>query len=328
MKKDCWVFIETDDQNNPRNGSVELLSPGREIADKQGGALVAVILASEPEKTVSEIKNLNVDKILSVKGEEYTPYRTEPYARILVDLLKEEEPEALLISATNNGRDLAPRISSRLKTGLTADCIEIGYDEEKGNVLWTRPAFGGNLMAQIICPDSRPQIGTVRPGVFERPEVSAKEAEVVAVDRHVAEEDIRTKVVEIINKAADSEADITAAKIIVAGGRGLGKAEGFTLLKELADCIGGVVAASRPPVDEGWIASSSQVGQTGKNVRPKLYIACGISGAVQHQVGMNSSETIIAINKDPDAPIFDIADVGIVGDLYEVIPQLIKELKK
>ena len=249
-----------------------------------------------------------------------------------------------MIGATPNGRDLGPRFSSRLKTGLTADCTSLDIDEETGNVAdctsldideetgnvaWTRPAFGGNLMATIMCPDHRPQCGTVRPGVFKKPEAGENKAEIIKEDYHVAPEDIRTCILETIEDAAGEMVDLEGADVIVSGGRGMGGPEGFnTTLKPLADLLGGVVGASRAAVDSGWIAHAHQVGQTGKTVGPKLYIACGISGAIQHVAGMSSSDCIVAINKDEDANIFNIADYGVVGDLYEVVPALTAEIKK
>jgi electron transfer flavoprotein alpha subunit len=233
-----------------------------------------------------------------------------------------------MIGATNNGRDMGPRFSSRVGTGLTADCTSLDIDEETGNVAWTRPAFGGNLMATIMCPDHRPQCGTVRPGVFKKPEAGENKAEVIKEDFHVAPEEIRTTLLEVIKEAGGEIVDLEGADVIVAGGRGVGGPEGFAPIKELADLLGGVVGASRAAVDSGWIAHSHQVGQTGKTVGPKVYIACGISGAIQHVAGMSSSDCIIAINKDEDASIFNIADYGIVGDLFEVVPALTAEIKK
>ena len=233
-----------------------------------------------------------------------------------------------MIGATPNGRDLGPRFSSRLRTGLTADCTSLDIDEETGNVAWTRPAFGGNLMATIMCPDHRPQCGTVRPGVFKKPAEGENKAEVIKEEFHVAPEDIRTTLIEVVKEAAGELVDLEGADIIVAGGRGVGGPEGFAPLKELADLLGGVVGASRAAVDSGWIPHAHQVGQTGKTVGPKIYVAAGISGAIQHVAGMSSSKYIIAINKDEDASIFNISDYGVVGDLFEVVPALTAEIKK
>ncbi len=234
-----------------------------------------------------------------------------------------------MIGATNVGRDMGPRLSCRLKTGLTADCTAVDYDEETGNIAWTRPTFGGNLLAVIMCPAHRPQIGTVRPGVFKKGERKPEnQPEIIREAISVKPERIRTRLVEVLKEAGAGSVNLENAEIIVSGGRGIGGPKGFELLQELADLLGGEVGASRAAVDSDWIGHVHQVGQTGKTVGPKLYIACGISGAIQHVAGMSGSDTIVAINKDPDAPIFNIADYGIVGDLYTVIPALIREIKE
>ena len=234
-----------------------------------------------------------------------------------------------MIGATNVGRDMGPRLSCRLKTGLTADCTAVDYDEETGNIAWTRPTFGGNLLAVIMCPAHRPQIGTVRPGVFKKGERKPEnQPEIIREAISVKPERIRTRLVEVLKEAGAGSVNLENAEIIVSGGRGIGGSKGFELLQELADLLGGEVGASRAAVDSDWIGHVHQVGQTGKTVGPKLYIACGISGAIQHVAGMSGSDTIVAINKDPDAPIFNIADYGIVGDLYTVIPALIREIKE
>ena len=234
-----------------------------------------------------------------------------------------------MIGATNVGRDMGPRLSCRLKTGLTADCTAVDYDEETGNIAWTRPTFGGNLLAVIMCPAHRPQIGTVRPGVFKKGERKPEnQPEIIREAISVKPERIRTRLVEILAEAGAGSVNLENAEIIVSGGRGVGGPKGFELIKELADLLGGEVGASRAAVDSDWIGHVHQVGQTGKTVGPRLYIACGISGAIQHVAGMSGSDIIVAINKDPDAPIFNIADYGIVGDLFTVIPALIREIKE
>ena len=268
------------------------------------------------------------DKVIVVDGPEYATYTTDAYAIALCTLVEKYGPTSMLIGATNNGRDLGPRVSCRLKTGLTADCTGLDVDAESGNVAWTRPAFGGNLMATILCPDHRPQIGTVRPGVFKKGEAGEAKAEIIKEDIHVDAADIRTQILELIKEEGGETVDLEGAEIIVSGGRGVGGPEGYAPIKELADLLGGVVGASRAAVDAGWIAHAHQVGQTGKTVGPKLYIACGISGAIQHVAGMSGADCIVAINKDPDAPIFDIADYGVVGNLFEVLPVMIDEIKK
>lgn len=326
--KDLWVFVETNEDGTAKNVGIELLTPGKMMAGKQGGALVAVVIGSGVDEAVKAANEHGADKIIVVDGPEYKHYTTDAYAIALCTLVEKYGPTSMLIGATNNGRDLGPRVSCRLHTGLTADCTALDIDEETGNVAWTRPAFGGNLMATIICPNHRPQIGTVRPGVFKKGDVTAAGAEVIKEDIHVADDQIRTQVIELIKEMGGENVDLEGAEIIVSGGRGVGGPEGFDTIKALADTLGATVGASRAAVDAGWIAHAHQVGQTGKTVGPKLYIACGISGAIQHLAGMSSSDCIVAINKDPDAPIFDVADYGVVGNLFEVLPVLVDEIKK
>ena len=326
--KDLWVFVETNEDGTAKNVGIELLTPGHDMAVKQGGALVAVVIGSGVDAAVQAASEHGADKVIVVDGPEYATYTTDAYAIALCTLVEKYGPTSMLIGATNNGRDLGPRVSCRLKTGLTADCTGLDVDAESGNVAWTRPAFGGNLMATILCPDHRPQIGTVRPGVFKKGEAGEAKAEITKEDIHVDAADIRTQILELIKEEGGETVDLEGAEIIVSGGRGVGGPEGYAPIKELADLLGGVVGASRAAVDAGWIAHAHQVGQTGKTVGPKLYIACGISGAIQHVAGMSGADCIVAINKDPDAPIFDIADYGVVGNLFEVLPVMIDEIKK
>ena len=326
--KDLWVFVETNEDGTAKNVGIELLTPGKMMAGKQGGALVAVVIGSNVDAAVQAASEHGADKVIVVDGPEYAHYSTDAYAIALCTLVEKYGPTSMLIGATNNGRDLGPRVSCRLKTGLTADCTGLDIDEESGNVAWTRPAFGGNLMATILCPDHRPQIGTVRPGVFKKSDAVAAAAEIIKEDIHVDAADIRTQVLELIKEAEGENVDLEGAEIIVSGGRGVGGPEGFEPIKALADVLGATVGASRAAVDAGWIAHAHQVGQTGKTVGPKLYIACGISGAIQHLAGMSGSDCIVAINKDPEAPIFDVADYGVVGNLFEVLPVLTEEIKK
>ena len=326
--KDLWVFVETNEDGTAKNVGIELLTPGHDMAVKQGGALVAVVIGSGVDAAVQAASEHGADKVIVVDGPEYATYTTDAYAIALCTLVEKYGPTCMLIGATNNGRDLGPRVSCRLKTGLTADCTGLDVDAEGGNVAWTRPAFGGNLMATILCPDHRPQIGTVRPGVFKKGEAGEAKAEIIKEDIHVDAADIRTQILELIKEEGGETVDLEGAEIIVSGGRGVGGPEGYAPIKELADLLGGVVGASRAAVDAGWIAHAHQVGQTGKTVGPKLYIACGISGAIQHVAGMSGADCIVAINKDPDAPIFDIADYGVVGNLFEVLPVMIDEIKK
>ena len=325
--KDLWVLIETNEDGTAKNVGLELLNPGKMMAGKQGGALVAVVIGNNVASAVEAAGTYGAEKIIVVEGEEYAHYSTDAYAIALTALVEKYGPTSVLIGATNNGRDLGPRVACRLKTGLTADCTALDIDPESGNVAWTRPAFGGNLMATILCPDHRPQMGTVRPGVFKKAAAVEFAGEVIREDINVAAEQIRTQVLEVIAEVGEN-VDLEGAEIIVTGGRGVGGPEGFETIKLLADALGATVGASRAAVDSGWISHAHQVGQTGKTVGPKLYIACGVSGAIQHVAGMSGSEVIVAINKDPDAPIFDIADYGLVGNLFEVLPVLAAEIKK
>lgn len=326
--KDLWVFIETNEDGSAKKVGLELLNPGKDMAAKQGGNLVAVVIGSHTEEAVKAAAARGAEKVIVVDGEEFKNYTTDAYAIAITTLVEKYGPTSMLIGATNNGRDLGPRLACRLKTGLTADCTNLDIDEETGNVAWTRPAFGGNLMATIMCPENRPQMGTVRPGVFKMADATDNEVEVIREDIHVAAEEIRTQIVELIKEMDADTVDLEGAQIIVSGGRGVKGPEGFAPIKALAEVLGATVGASRAAVDSGWISHAHQVGQTGKTVGPKLYIACGISGAIQHIAGMSSSDVIVAINKDPDAPIFGVADYGIVGDLFEVLPVLTEEIKK
>ena len=320
-----WVFAE---QRNGEllNVSIELLGEGRKIADKLGVELTALLLGKDVDDLAESLVKYGADNVLYADSELLEVYTTDGYTKVICDLIKERKPEILLIGATNIGRDLGPRISSRIHTGLTADCTRLEVDLENRRLMQTRPAFGGNLMATIICPNHRPQMSTVRPGVMEKAKYDEnRTGNIEKFTPDLKEEDIRAKVVEVV-KAKKAAVKLEEANIIVSGGRGLGDAKGFKLVEELAEKLGGVVGASRATVDAGWIDQDHQVGQTGKTVRPTVYIACGISGAIQHLAGMQDSDIIIAINKDKDAPIFKVADYGIVGDVYEVLPELIEGL--
>ena len=325
--RNVWVFIEVV-RGKIKGVSLELLGQGRKMADDLGEKLVAIIPGNEIEDFAKMAIHYGADEAIVVDQKELKDYSTDGYTKAMCTLIKKYNPAVLLIGATNNGRDLGPRVSSRMQTGLTADCTELGVDSETRLVKWTRPAFGGNLMATILCPDHRPQIGTVRPGVFKKPEEdTGRKGEIIHETVEFGPDEIRTRIVEVITEAGGADVNLEEAEIVVSGGRGVGGPEGFEVLKELADEIGAQIGASRAAVDSGWISSLHQVGQTGKSVGPKIYIACGISGAIQHVAGMSSSDVIIAINKDPDAPIFNIADYGIVGDLFEIIPELTKRIR-
>lgn len=325
--KGVWIFAEQR-EGKILNVSLELLGEGRKIADKLKVELTAVLLGDKLDSLSKELVEHGADNVLAVEDKFLSVYTTEVYTRVITELINEKKPEIVLIGATTIGRDLAPRLAGRVKTGLTADCTSLDVDEENFNLLMTRPAFGGNIMATIVCTKHRPQMSTVRPGVMLKAKFNPnKTGQVEKVSFKLEEQDSNTQVIDIIKKAKQ-QVSLEAAEVIVSGGRGLGNKEGFELLKKLADVLGGEVGSSRGSVDAGWIEQTHQVGQTGKTVRPTIYIACGISGAIQHLAGMNSSDCIIAINKDKDAPIFNVAHYGIVGDLYEVVPNLIKSLEK
>ena len=326
LYKGVWVFAEQRG-GKLMDTALELLGEGRKLADKLGTELTAVALGYNLEGLDGELIAYGADRVIVAEHEALENYTTDGYTKILAELVNSKKPEIILVGATNIGRDLAPRVSARVNTGLTADCTKLEIDESERMLLQTRPAFGGNIMATIITPKHRPQMATVRPGVMKMlvPD-KTRRGEVEKIKVSLSEKDIRVKVLEIV-KSIKHAVNLLEAEVIVSGGRGLGNPEGFKLMTELADVLGGVVGCSRAAVDNGWISHDHQVGQTGKTVRPKLYIACGISGAIQHLAGMQSSECIVAINKNPEAPIFAVADYGIVGDIYKVIPLMIEEIK-
>ncbi|MBW2984214.1 electron transfer flavoprotein subunit alpha [Candidatus Woesearchaeota archaeon] len=323
---EVWVFAEQRNKKIARV-ALELLGKARELAESLSVKVGAVLLCAQDEGLSKQLIACGADKVYLAEDPKLGYYKTDLYTKIISDAIKENKPQVMIYGATHIGRDLAPRIAQRLTTGLTADCTGLNIDED-GLLLQTRPAFGGNIMAQIKCKTHRPQMSTARPGIFKMlQEDKGRKGEIIKIKADIKAEDSLTKVIKVI-KEAKHVANLEEAEIIVSGGRGLGDKSGFELIKQLAGLLGGEVGASRAVVDAGWIAQDHQVGQTGKTVRPKLYIACGISGAIQHRAGMQGSETIVAINKDKKAPIFGIADYGIVGDLHKVVPLLIEELKK
>jgi len=319
--KDVWVYIEHDG-DTMKSVSAEIMGQGRILADKLGEKLVGVVIGSNLGSVIEKVKSYGADTVIAVEDKNQSRYNTAGYAAAMESVIRKYKPSVLLIGATNNGRDLGPRISCRLGTGLTADCTDLDIDAEQNIVAWTRPAFGGNIMATILCPNHRPQIGTVRPRVFKCPQpIENHTANVIYEPMPEVDKAISTTILSVA-KALTSDIKIEDADIIVSGGRGMKEAKNFAILEELAAEVGGCVGASRAAVDSGWMPQSRQVGQTGKTVSPKVYIACGISGAIQHLAGMSGSDIIIAINKDPGAPIFDVAHYCIVGDLFEVVPML------
>lgn len=325
--ENVWVYLEVAG-GKLKNVGLELLGEGRKLADAMGQKLAGVLIGDKVEALAKEAFAAGADQVYLVEARELAHYNTDGYAATIVDLINTYKPSVILLGATNDGRDLGPRIACRVGTGLTADCTGLGIDEATGLVAWTRPAFGGNIMATILCPEHRPQMGTVRPSVFKRPAPDySKTGEIIPVAGKIKAADIRTEFIEVV-RVCTASCNLEEAEIIVSGGRGLGKPENFCYVEELAAVLGGAVGASRAAVDAGWKPHMHQVGQTGKTVGPKIYFACGISGAIQHLAGMSSSDIIIAINKDPDAPIFKMADYGIVGDVTEVLPILTEEFKK
>lgn len=323
--KDIWVFIECFD-GEPKRVGFELLGEGRKLADEIGQKLCAVVIGDQVDEAVRQSALYGADRVYVVQGPEYRFYTADAYGKAMLTLCGKYMPNAILVGATINGRDLGSKLAVSLHTGLTADCTALFMEGE--NVVWERPAFGGNLYAQIICGESRPQMGTVRAGNFKRPAPNPdNRPEIIREEIRVHEDEIRTKVLDFV-KALESEGlKVEDADIVVSGGRGMKNAENFAILQELADVLGGAVGASRAAVDSGWMPQNRQVGQTGKTIAPTIYIACGISGAVQHLAGMSKSKIIVAINKDETAPIFEVAHYGIVGDLFEIVPALTKELK-
>ena len=333
--KGVYVFAQQVD-NELSGIAFELLGKANELAKDLNTEVTAVLVGYEVASLADELAAYGADKVIIVDDPELKEYRTEPYAHALASVINEYKPDIMLVGATAIGRDLAPRVSARVATGLTADCtvLEIGEfkargDKEprQGQLLMTRPAFGGNTIATIACPNHRPQMATVRPGVMQAQEkVEGAKAEIINYNPGFTPNNKYVEILDIVKEVTDV-VDIMDAKILVSGGRGVGSAENFKILQGLADVIGGVISCSRAVVDNGWLPKDLQVGQTGKTVRPNVYFAIGISGAIQHAAGMEESDIIIAINKDETAPIFDIADYGIVGDLNKIVPALTEALK-
>lgn len=319
--KDIWVFIELNDNNTPKNVGLELLNPGKKLANELDGNLVAVIIGDNVALAKKEASRYGADKIIVIEGAEYATYSTDAFTAAFAYLINKYNPSTVMIGATINGRDLAPRVACRVQTGLTADCTELDIDEASGKIAWTRPALGGNLMATILCADHVPQMGTVRPGVFKKIAPINEEAHLIEENFSFDQAAIRTKILETITSSGE-EVDLEGAEFIVAAGRGVATQDGFDKIANFAKNIGATLGATRGAVEQGWVSHAHQIGQTGKNIGPKVYIAFGISGAIQHIAGISGSDKIIAINKDPKAPIFDLADISVVGDLFEILPVL------
>ncbi len=334
--KGVYVFAQQVD--NKLNGiAIELVCEAKRLAAKLDTFVAAIVIGSGIKGLADELGAYGADKVIIIDDPELKEYRTEPYTHALASAINEYKPDILLVGATAIGRDLAPRVAARIHTGLTADCTQLeindfpivarpGVEQKHNQLLMTRPAFGGNTIATIACPDFRPQMATVRPGVMQRSEKTDNKAEVIEFNPGFTPDHNYVEILEIV-KELNKVADIMDAKILVSGGRGVGSAENFKILEDLAEALGGQVSCSRAVVDSGWKPKDLQVGQTGKTVRPQVYFAIGISGAIQHLAGMEESDLIIAINKDETAPIFDVADYGIVGDLNKIVPKLTELIK-
>ena len=325
--KGVFVFVLQVD-GKITNVSYELIGKAKELAADLGTEVTAVLLGYNVDGLCKPLAEYGADRIIKIDDKLLETYMTEPYAHCMAETINKYKPEAVLVGATAIGRDVGPRISARVHTGLTADCTGLAVDPESKNLQMTRPAFGGNIMATIVCPEHRPQMATVRPGVMKK--LPREEGRTCPVEEFVPADlaqHINVEILEVVKTAA-AKMDIQDAKILVSGGRGMCSAENFHLLQELADVLGGTVSCSRAAVDAGWAEKDMQVGQTGKTVRPNLYIACGISGAIQHLAGMEDSDVIVAINKDETAPIFEVADYGIVGDALQIVPLLTEALKR
>jgi electron transfer flavoprotein alpha subunit/NAD-dependent dihydropyrimidine dehydrogenase PreA subunit len=324
-RKGVWVFAEQREGKLARV-SLELLGKAQALAGHLREEVSALLLGSQVSDMTDTLIKHGAEKVFLVEHSALRDYRTIAYTEVVEELVKRYKPNILLMGATHLGRDLAPRVSRRVGVGLTADCTELTIDPDEGILLQTRPAFGGNVMATIANRYSRPQMATVRPGVMEPQEKPENKGDVINQEVSLSEDRIGLKVLEVVREEKKG-VNLADAKVVVAGGRGVGEADGFRVVNELAEVLGGEVAGTRVAVEEGWIPADRQVGQTGQSVRPELYIACGISGAIQHRAGMMNSRYIIAINEDPRAPIFQVADWGIVGDLYDVVPEMIRQLK-
>ena len=336
--KGVFVFAQQVD-NVISNIAYELIGKGKELAKDLGVEVTAVLVGSDVKGLADQLAEYGADKVIVVDDPELKEYRTEPYTHAIASVIKEFKPEIFLIGATAIGRDLGPRVCARIHTGLTADCTKLdigdfpmnpvpGRETKHNQLLMTRPAFGGNTIATIACPDFRPQMATVRPGVMQKaPKEAGKKAVVTEFNPGFTKNNKYVDILEVV-KAVSNTVDIIDAKIIVSGGRGVGSPENFKILDDLAEAIGGTVSCSRAVVDAGWKPKDLQVGQTGKTVRPNVYFAIGISGAIQHLAGMEESDIIVAINKDESAPIFDVADYGVVGDLNKIVPMLTEKIKE
>ncbi len=323
-----WVVGEVTSEGTMAMVTAELIGEGGRLAAEIDTDLSVVLMGDDIRHTAEQAAGYGADRVFVVDHPALARYRTEPFTRVMADLIEEHKPEIVLAGATSMGRDLAARLAARLKVGMTADCIELRIDPETRMLEQTRPAFGGNLLATILCEQTRPQMASVRPNTMGLPSFDeSREAEVIEVPVEIEEGSITTKILEVVRDESRSARKLVEADIIVGGGRGFADKQQLSLLDELAEQLGAAVGFSRALVDQGWVSSTQQIGQSGKIVHPKLYIACGISGAIQHVAGITGSDCIVAINKDPDAPIFEVAHYGVVGDVAQVLPAMTEAIK-
>lgn len=324
--KNIWVYIESADGSAKKIG-LEILTPAKELAAKTGEKVVAIAIGGNVEGVAKEAIASGADEAIVVESAEYANYGTDAYTYAITSLVEKYKPSAILFGATQDGRDFAPRAAAKLNTGCVADCIGLSLDEGK-NIVWTCPSYGGNIYTDLMVDEARPQMGTIRSSTFKKGEAdTSRSGEIVKETISFVNDTLKAKVVEAVKEISEA-VNLEEAEIIVAGGRGMGSEENFKLVRDFAELMGGVVGATRAPIEAGWISRAHQIGQSGKSVAPKLYIACGISGATQHVAGISGCDYIVAINKDEEASIFDIANVGIVGNVMDVIPAMMEEIKK
>jgi len=324
--KNVWVYVEHA-QGKIKNISLEVLNGGKDLAQQLGQKIIAVVIGKDAGEIAKQAASYGADEVILVEGEEYQEYNTDGYTNVLAKLITKYKPSVILLGSTNNAKDFAARAACRVKTGLIADCSNIEVDIQSKEITWVRPVFSGRALSKVVCK-TRPQIATVRQGVYDKAQVTdGGSVNITVEDIRTPAEEIKTKIIDFISSGVTG-VKLEDADVVVAVGGGVGKPENITIIQELADLLGGAVGSSRACVDSGWLPPNSQIGQSGKTVSPQLYIGCGISGAIQHLAGMTSSKCIVAVNKDPEAPIFEVADYYVVGDLLKVVPVLIEEIKK
>lgn len=324
--KNVWVYVEHA-QGKIKNISLEVLNGGKDLAQQLGQKIIAVVIGKDAGEIAKQAASYGADEVILVEGEEYQEYNTDGYTNVLAKLITKYKPSVILLGSTNNAKDFAARAACRVKTGLITDCSKIEVDAQSKEITWVRPVFSSRALCRVVCK-TKPEIATVRQGVYDKAQVTDGGSDIITVeDIRTPAEEIKTKIIDFISSGVTG-VKLEDADVVIAVGGGVGKPENITLIQELADLLGGAVGSSRACVDSGWLPPNSQIGQSGKTVSPQLYIGCGISGAIQHLAGMTSSKCIVAVNKDPEAPIFEVADYYVVGDLLKVVPALIEEIKK